>query len=220
MLNRNSILKTALVLLLLAVIVSGCTKTENDATQQNREKSVKIEVKGTSYKISTSESVIDWTGRKVAGSHYGTVNLANGELFMDNGKLTGGSFEADMTSLKILDITDAEMNAKLTGHLKSDDFFSVEKSANAKLEITGIKPGSGADKYEVSANLTIKGITKPITFPAHIISSGNKLTAEASLDVDRTLYDMKFRSGKFFENLGDKLISDIFSLKVKLSANS
>ncbi len=219
MLNKYSILKSLALLLFFAFIITGCGKTENNSTEKNSNKNVKTEVKGTAYKISTTESVIDWTGRKVTGAHYGTVNLANGELFIDNGRLTGGSFEADMNSLKVLDITDAEMNGKLTGHLKSDDFFSVEKSPNARLEITGVKPGAG-DKYEVTANLTIKGITNPITFPANITLSGNKVIAEATLDIDRTLYDMKFRSGKFFENLGDKLISDIFSLKVKLSANS
>ncbi len=219
MLKINSLLKTILPVIFAAIIFIGCGKTDNNTSGQNQKQSETKDAKGTSFKINKSESVIDWTGKKVTESHSGTIGLAGGELFINNGNLTGGSFEVDMKSLKVLDITDADMNSKLTGHLKNDDFFSIDKHPTAKLEITGVS-NKGNENYEVTGNLIIKGITKPITFPAVLKVNDKKLTAQANIEVDRTLYDIKYGSGKFFEKLGDKLISDIFTLKVKLSANS
>lgn len=216
MFNLNS-LKTFAVLIFLAVLIAGCGKTDQKDTGKTN--TDKTEAKGTVYNINTTESIIEWNGKKVTGNHNGTVNISSGEIIIDGSSLTGGKVEADMTTLKVSDLADPEMNGKLTGHLKSDDFFSVEKSPKAIIQITGVKKISETE-YEVNADLTIKGITHPITFPATVYVTGSKATAEATLNVDRTLYDIKFRSGKFFENLGDNLISDIFTLKVKIASNS
>ena len=115
----------------------------------------------------------------------------------------------DMSTLTVTDL-DGEMKGKLEGHLKSDDFFSTDKHTTASFVITNVTGKNG--NYKVTGDLTIKGITKPNTFD--MVVSGN--TATADLKVDRTQYDIKFRSASFFENLKDKAIYDEFDLFVNL----
>jgi polyisoprenoid-binding protein YceI len=122
----------------------------------------------------------------------------------------------------VVDLTDADYNAKLTNHLKSDDFFSVEKNPKAVFKITKAAPiahaKTGENNYTITGDLTIKGITNSLTFPAKVNISGSQADATAKFDIDRTKYDVKFRSGKFFENLGDKMIYDNFTIDLKLVA--
>src|ERR1700756_2400520 len=90
------------------------------------------------FEVVVGKSNIDWVGRKVTGAHNGTISLKNGELTVTDGALTGGKFTIDTTSIKILDVTDPATNAQFAGHLASDDFFSIEKHPEAKLEITSV----------------------------------------------------------------------------------
>jgi polyisoprenoid-binding protein YceI len=168
--------------------------------------------------VDTKSSKVTWGAKKVTGTHAGTVPIESGSLIVDGDKLKGGSFVADVKSLVVTDVTDAEMNGKLTGHLKSDDFFSVEKHPQAKLVISSVTP-KGGDAYDVVGKLTIKGITEEVKFPATVKSDAKKVTANAKVTVDRTKYDIKFRSSNFFENLGDKAIDNDFTLDVNLVAN-
>jgi len=127
----------------------------------------------------------------------------------------------DMTSISDEDITDKEGNGKLIGHLKSADFFNVEKYPTAKFEIGKMTPNTkavGKDNYNVTGKLTIKGITKDVTFPATVVIAGSKLTANADFKLDRTLWDIKYNSGKFFDSLGDKMIHDDFDIKFEIAA--
>jgi len=167
--------------------------------------------------ISKTESTVTWHASKVTGSHYGKVPLSDGKLDYSNGKITGGSFEMDMSKLTVEDITDAGSNQKLTGHLKSDDFFSVTKFPKAMMKITNVKTTDGKT-YEMTANLTIKGITTPVTFPATLTMVNGKMVTSAEIKFDRTKYDIKYRSGSYFEDLADKLIYDEVKLDVKLVA--
>lgn len=167
-------------------------------------------------KVDMNESSVTWHASKVTGSHFGKVPITEASLDYDNGKINGGSFTMDMTSLTVEDLTDAGSNAKLTGHLKSDDFFSVEKFNTSTMTIIDVK-GSG-NNVEITGDLTIKGITKPVTFPATISTSGGKITATAEITFDRTHYDIKYRSGSYFEDLADRLIYDEVKLDVKLVA--
>ena len=169
--------------------------------------------------VSTSESTITWKAAKVTGEHYGKVKLSDAKMDYANGKITGGSFEMDMTSITVEDITDANSNKRLTDHLKSDDFFSVEKFNKSSFKIKEAKSSNGKD-YQITGDLTIKGITNPVTFPAKVEVVGGKITATAKITFDRTKFDLKYRSGSYFENLADKLIYDEVSLDVKLVANS
>lgn len=169
--------------------------------------------------VSTSESTITWKAAKVTGEHFGKVKLADAKLDYANGKITGGSFEMDMTSITVEDITDANSNKRLTDHLKSDDFFSVEKHNRSSFKIKEAKSSNGKD-YQITGDLTIKGISNPISFPAQVEVVGSKITATATITFDRTKFDIKYRSGSYFENLADRLIYDEVKLDVKLVASN
>ena len=167
--------------------------------------------------VKLDESKVKWIGRKLGGEHSGFLKLKSGQLVLDKNTLKGGEFEIDMTSLTNEDITDASSNGKLVGHLKSDDFFSVEKNPTAKFKITKVEKAV-AGKQNITGDLTIKGITHPITFPAEVTMKDGKVTAVGKLEVDRTKYDIKYRSLKFFSDIGDKVIKDIFTVDVNLVA--
>jgi len=170
-------------------------------------------MKNTIFKIAPAHSRIEWVGKKVTGSHDGTIELKGGEIILSpEGKLVGGRVVVDTTRIKVLDITDPATNAQMTGHLASDDFFSSEKFPEATLLVISV------DGNHVNANLTIKGITHPVTFEIALNNGGSIVVASARLLVDRTKYDMKFRSGNFFLNLGDTLIYNDFELHVSLTA--
>jgi len=161
-------------------------------------------------KIDIKESKVEWEGEKVTGSHEGTIDLKDGYLTMDNGELKGGEFVMDMTSITVTDL-EGEDKGKLEGHLKSDDFFGVNNYPSSKLVITSVAKKSN-DTYGVVADLTIKGKTNPVTFDLDM--DGN--IASTELTIDRTKYDVRFGSGSFFDNLGDKTIYDNFELEVEL----
>ncbi len=169
------------------------------------------------FVLDANESKIEWIGRKVTGQHNGTLGLASGSISMEGETVKSGEFKIDMTSLTVLDLTDPDMNAKLTGHLKSDDFFSVDKHPKAVLTLKSVESKDKENSlYHVSGDLSIKGITNEIVFPATIIRMQDGYHAHADFKLDRTLWDVRFRSGKFFENLGDKLIYDDFDVKLDL----
>lgn len=174
-------------------------------------------VKEAEFNVDKQQSEITWIGRKVTGEHTGTLSLSSGKLIWNGDKLTGGSFVIDMSSIANTDLTDADSNQKLVGHLKSDDFFSTEKHPTAKFVITNVNQLTG-NQAQVKGNLTIKGITKPVEFPATIQVNGNQLNANAKIVVDRTQYDIRYGSGSFFDNLGDKAIDNDFELNVALVA--
>lgn len=166
--------------------------------------------------LDPASSSVDWIGKKITGQHHGTLNVKSGKVDVKGSELVGGTFEIDMTSLKVLDITDPENNGKLLGHLKSDDFFSIEKFPTATFVIKSVKPQIGKDTtHVISGDLTIKGKTNPIEFPARLKATGAKFEGSASIAVDRTRWDIKYRSGKFFADLGDKVINDNFNLDLK-----
>ena len=168
-----------------------------------------------SYKVDTAQSQIEWKGYKVTGSHEGTINIKNGQLQMENGMLTGGSFEIDMTSINCTDLSGGG-KGKLEGHLKSDDFFGVKKYPSANFVITKVASRGTPGDYKVTGNLSIKETTKEIRFLTKVTESGNTITATADIEIDRTDYDVRYGSGSFFDNLGDKTIYDDFNLSVKL----
>ena len=167
-------------------------------------------------KVNTEKSTVEWVGKKVSGAHNGTIKIKEGKLQLHDGKLESGTVVIDMTSIVCLDL-EGEWKQKLEGHLSSPDFFDVAKHKTATLKFTSVKVQEGS-RYTVTGNLTIKGITKPIEFPATIEVRDGKLGAYAEVKVDRTLYDIKYGSGKFFEGLGDKMIDDEFTIKFKVAA--
>lgn len=161
-------------------------------------------------------SKIIWTGSKVGGEHTGTIQLKSGELLIKNGLPVGGVFVMDMDSIDTTDLTGGKKK-KLDGHLRSDDFFSVATHPTATLQITDVAPATRKGAFTFMGDLTIKGITKPIAFTADLHNHGSKARATAKIVVDRAEYDIRFKSGTFFENLGDNLIHDDFVLDVDLA---
>ncbi|RAJ80277.1 polyisoprenoid-binding protein YceI [Chitinophaga dinghuensis] len=178
-----------------------------------------VVAKAATFQVDAKQSKLNWVGKKVTGQHSGTINIASGSLALENNVLKSGNFSLDTRSIAVTDIKDADGNAKLVGHLKADDFFSVEKYPTSDFVITSLKAkGNGA--YDVTGNLTIKGITNPITFPANVTVNGNNLVAKANITVDRTKYNIKYGSKNFFAGIGDKAIYDEFELEVTLVANA
>jgi polyisoprenoid-binding protein YceI len=160
--------------------------------------------------VDTEASKITWKAYKVTGSHEGTINLASGNLDFNGNTLTGGAFVVDMTTINTTDL-EGEYKQKLDGHLHSDDFFGTATHKTASLEITSVK-ASGKNAYDATAKLTIKNITKEVNFTISVYGS----KATASLKVDRSQFDVRYGSGSFFDNLGDKTIYDEFDLVVDL----
>ena len=160
--------------------------------------------------VNKSASSIAWLAKKVTGEHNGTVGISAGALNIDGNKLVGGNFTIDLKTIKDLDITDPGYNQKFIGHITSGDFFEVEKFPTASFVITKVAGN------QVTGNLTVKGITKSITFPAEIAVKGGKVSAKANITIDRTDFNIKYGSKKFFESIGDKAIFDDFALTVSL----
>ena len=146
------------------------------------------------FKIVSTQSNIDWVGRKITGSHNGTIAVKEGELILNNDKLTGGKIIVNVASIKILDVTDPATNAQFAGHLASDDFFSTEKYPEAMLDITSVSGN------HVEGNLTIKGITKEVELEAEYggtekDSWGNiKVGFEVTGTIDRKEFNVSFNA--------------------------
>ena len=162
-------------------------------------------------KVDATKSLISWVGKKVTGQHEGTVNLKEGALVFKGKNVVGGNFTVDMTSMTTTDLKAGQGKEKLDGHLKSEDFFGTEKFPTSTLVFKTVVAKS-AGVYTVTADLTVKGITNPVTFD--LATTANSATA--NVKINRTKYDIKYGSGSFFENLGDKTIYDDFDLTVNL----
>ena len=161
--------------------------------------------------VDASKSTVLWKGKKVLGAHDGNIKIKSGSLDFTGDKLTGGTFVIDMKTINCTDLSgDAKKN--LEGHLMSDDFFGVEKFPDAKFTIKKVASRGTDGDFTITGDITIKGKTKEIKFPAKI----GKNSAEAKLVLDRSEFDIRYGSGSFFDNLGDKTIYDEFELDIKL----
>ncbi|MCY1528183.1 Protein YceI [compost metagenome] len=172
--------------------------------------------KADTYAVDLSKSTIAWEAKKLVGGHTGFVDLTSGTLIFNGKKLTGGGFIANMTTIKTID--NNRPNPGLDKHLKADDFFGVDKFPASNFVIKKID-GNG-NNINVTGDLTIKGITNSITFPATITWNADKtITATAEkIEIDRTKFGIQYRSKSIFSDIGDKMIEDAFTLSVKLVA--
>jgi len=173
----------------------------------------------TNFKIVSANSQIDWTGRKVTGAHNGIIGIKEGNFILNDGKLNGGTIVINTSTIKILDVTDPATNAQFAGHLASDDFFSIEKFPTASFDILSVKEISN-NTYYLEGNLTIKDITHLTGFEAKVENSKNEIKLSGKLVIDRTKYDIRFRSGNFFTDLGDTLIYNDFDLDFDITAEA
>ncbi|MEC8403462.1 MAG: YceI family protein [Bacteroidota bacterium] len=168
-----------------------------------------------SLNANKTESLIRWYGEELTGkTHFGNLSFKEGQIELQDGLIIGGNFVVNMTSLSVEDLSGGA-KARLEGHLRSDDFFSVDKYPEATLKITQKAKVEG-DIQKLYGELTIKGIKHAVDFSIILV---DKKTATANLTFDRSKYNVRFRSGSFFENLGDKLILDDIRMEVSLQWN-
>lgn len=177
-------------------------------------------LKEETYVIDKKACKVQWLVKKTPGQHEGDVYLQNGTILM-NGKIPiVGEFILDMNSISVSDIADPNDNADLVNHLKRDDFFGTEKFPTAKLVIKKFekieKAESEMPNYNATADLTIKDITNEIKFPARIDANENLVNASANITIDRTKWNIVYKSKTIFSTLGDKFIYDDINFGVKL----
>ncbi|WP_299012698.1 YceI family protein [uncultured Polaribacter sp.] len=202
--------KLIVVLVLVGSVFAACKQKKESVTTKAAEK-VAVNVSELNN-VDTTASVLTWKGTKPTGAHNGNVMIKDGDLLVENGKVVGGEFVIDMTSIKVLDIpADNEGNGKLLGHLTSADFFDVAKYPTSKFVITNVE--DKGDKIHVTGNLTVKDVTKSITIPATVNSdNGVTIFKSEAFMVNRAEFNVKYGSKSFFDNLKDKFIDDNMEL--------
>lgn len=204
--------KVMLPLAAVALFMASCVGNPEGEKAATTEAVATTEAAGAPLNVDVVNSGITWTGNKVSGSHTGTIKLQSGALLTNEGKLSGGNFVIDMTSLENKDLTDPEYKGKLEGHLKAEDFFATEKYPTSKFEITEVKD-LGNGKVGISGNLTIRETTKNITFEGTVTESTDaKIAANADFNINRKDW------GIMYEGQKDDLISDEINFKVNLAA--
>ncbi len=172
----------------------------------------------TNYKADAAASKMNWLGKKVLGEHTGTINLSSGSFTIQNGMIEKANFEVDMTSIKDVDLTDEALKTKLETHLKSDDFFGVATYPKAVFVLDkAVKIEKGITI--VTGKMTIKGVTQPVEIKTIFSDTKDGMRIYASITIDRTKFNLKYGSGSFFDDLGDKTIYDEFTITINLLAN-
>jgi polyisoprenoid-binding protein YceI len=191
-----------------AALLAGSTWATNDTT--------------TRYRVNTDASTITWNATKVTGEHSGTVGIQNGYISVTDGKLVAANVIANMQTIACTDL-EGEWGAKLVGHLNSEDFFHVSEHKTSSFTLRDITPLAKADgdaTHSVTGDFTVRGITKSVTFTANVTEDDSQLTIEGSAVLDRSQFDVKFGSGSFFDDLGDNLIHDNFTVGFHLVAEA
>ena len=200
----STLLLLSSVLCYNAFACKSCGCSASSKSHSHSEKSITKDVV-------ISNSSVKWLAKKVTGSHEGTVAISDAHLHFENDLLTGGNITIDMNSINCTDLT-GEPKEQLEGHLLSDDFFGTNFYPKAELEIINAEKVS-TDTYKVTGVIEIKGVKQDITFNANIKNG----IAKADLVIDRSKFNIKYGSGTFFENLGDKMIYDEFNLSVVIA---
>jgi len=206
-------MKKIVAMLAAGVILTACTPKNPEGEKAETTESAEVAAaSGTEIALNISASKVTWTGSKVSGSHTGDVALKSGSLTVSGGKITGGNFVADLNTINDTDMQ-GEFKGKLEGHLKSPDFFDVAQFPEAKFEITSVAEGTEAGKVTISGNLTMRGVTKNITFPA-TVTEATETSVKASADFNVLREDW----GLVYTGMADDLISKEFNLKIELVA--
>lgn len=210
-------LKSALFSLAFAgLLFAGCEKKSSEGGEQKdssaAESKSSVSADTVTFKIDTAQSIVKWLGKKVTGEHNGTIKIKEGEVQVAGDRIVGGTVVMDMTSIKNADITDKEMNDKLVGHLKAEDFFNVAKHPTSTFVITG------SEGNTIKGNLTVKDKTDTVSTAVEAKVEENTLKTKGKTTIDRTKWDIKYGSKKFFESIGDKAIYDDIDLEFDIVA--
>ncbi len=215
----------------IAVVLQSCSQTqEGDLISASVALAAEPPVVFADYVLNKDESIIKWEGYEPIGKHNGTVKITKGELGLHNGKLMGGFFDFDLNSIECLDIENEKTNSRLVSHLKSKEFFDVEEFPTARFKITEVTPISNgvnqnseedfSPTHNITGNLTMKGITKPINFPAMVTVSGNSISTKTNqFIIDRTEWGLNYKSKKVIENLKDDFIKDDMAIAIELKVD-
>jgi polyisoprenoid-binding protein YceI len=221
--NMNNNISTAYLILIIAPLFFGCggpVKKENKNTPPASSVSP-VQVAGEKYIMDTKETVLTWEGSMVFGfgeKNIGYVYISKGELMIEKDSLVSGTAEIDMNTIEYKD--KAEKNSPIK-HLKSPDFFDVEKFPISTFTITKVESVNVRSKtIKISGNLTIKGITNPITIPAEIEVKDGIVKASGKVIIDRTQWGIRYKSGKFYDNLADNAVSDEIEIYMKIVAKN
>jgi len=171
------------------------------------------------YVLVADESSMKWAGSKTLIANYtdrGVIAVQDGSFVMEDGVITSGSFTIDMTSIGVESTGRGSGESMLTNHLKSADFFDVAEYPTSTFVIKSVTKTEAENEYTITGDLTLKGKTNEVSFPATITQQGEKLIAVGKAELDRTKWDVRFGSGKFFDNLGDNVIDDVFAVEFTL----
>lgn len=206
-----------------ALLVTSCQDAPDADSAETADAQEVENATGVDYTANVEESTVEWIGTKPVGQHHGTFKIENGTLVVSESAIEGGSFVIDIKSLQPDDQND-EYNAKLQGHLLSEDFFKAEEYPTGTFEITSVSEGVENTEdlkmkdatHMITGNLTLRGVTKSITFPAKVEMNGDKVTADANFNIDRTNWNMVYGND---ESLGDKFIRPEVNLDIHLVAD-
>ncbi len=209
--------------LLLAVsLLTACGPKGEKVEAKDAVKETTTTAAATAYSVDTQASKIIWTGSKPTGQHTGTIGIKDGSVAVVDGNITGGEFTIDFTSLVCTDLKPGEGKEDLEGHLKTGDFFEVEKFPTGTFKVTSAEAVSGdaTITHNVTGNLTMKGVTKSVTIPMNVAMMGDKIAAQSTaFTIDRTQWGITFHSGTIAGTAKDKIINDQVGLVVTLVAN-
>ena len=208
-------LKKFLIPVILISFIVSCEKSSKKKIDTSLPKPT-LSLSSGDYIMDNDNSSIKWTGRELSTkSHYGSLQMKNGSLTVNTDGTINGIIKIDMTTIDCEDLQ-GRSKASLERHLRSDDFFSVESHPIATLTFKS-QGGIGAgNKLAFNGDLEIKGISHPISFESEVKSVDPKVTALVDMTFDRSKYNVRFRSGTFFQNLGDKLIYDDIEISVDI----
>lgn len=210
-------MKKIVAILVLSLAFVSCGGEKKEKVEAKDEVEV-VEVAATNN-VDLENSFLTWKGTKPTGAHNGTVALKEGSLLVEDGNITGGTFVVEMSSIKVLDIEDAEKNANLKGHLTSADFFDVAQFPTSKFVITSVEEKEG--KLHVTGNLTVKDVTKSITIPAMLSTENGVHTFKSeTFNINRADFNVKYGSKSFFDNLKDKFIDDLVEMSFEVKTNA
>lgn len=207
-----------------AMMMVACQSAPDADKAATSDAQTAASAEGATYGIDVTGSSIGWIGTKVGGQHNGAFTLSEGVLVINEGNIAGGNFTIDMTSVSVLDL-DGEDKEKLEGHLKSDDFFASEMFPTARFDITDVVPfdaNTMSSKLEgathmISGNLMMRDATKNVSFPAIVTIEGNKVTAKADFNIDRSEWGVNFKGPN---NPADWIIAKEVNLKLDVVANN
>lgn len=215
-------MKSYLIVLSILLFAASCSNNPKNKIEGIDSQAIASGT-GEELVVDTKASSIHWVGTKPGGSHRGTIGITEGNLVINGTEVASGSFTIDMNSIVDEDLTDIKMNEMLVNHLKSVDFFDVEKYPVSTFVITKVEaePGNDFVTHQVSGNLKIRDVEKNITFGATIVKDGDTYKAVSlPFTIDRVQWHVQYGSKSVFDDLKDKFIDDNIELQITVIAKA